>query len=89
MPPIVSEELPAQAEPIAIPETPVELVPQTPIEVVCPNPPEKMDTEAKDQMHVLIVDDNDINVQVSKNSSYPTAPKSTPKVPICSIIYLN
>ncbi|CAG7928908.1 unnamed protein product [Penicillium olsonii] len=64
VPPIVSEELPAQAEPIAIPETPVELVPQTPIEVVCPNPPEKMDTEAKDQMHVLIVDDNDINVQI-------------------------
>ncbi|CAG8032729.1 unnamed protein product [Penicillium salamii] len=64
VPPVGPEELPSQVEPIVIPETPVELVPETPIEVVCPNPPGNVESEAKDQMHVLIVDDNDINVQI-------------------------
>ncbi|CAG8413696.1 unnamed protein product [Penicillium salamii] len=64
VPPAGPEGLSSQLKAIAIPETPVALVPETPIEVVCPNPPGDVDSEAKDQMHVLIVDDNDINVQI-------------------------
>lgn len=82
VPPVGPEELPSQVEPIVIPETPVELVPETPIEVVCPNPPGNVESEAKDQMHVLIVDDNDINVQVSKSLKRPSAPTAASQVPI-------
>ncbi|KAK4909031.1 hypothetical protein LTR66_017517, partial [Elasticomyces elasticus] len=62
--PPVSKEPAPQEETITIPETPVELVPQTPVELVCPNPSENVDAESKDQLHVLIVDDNDINVKI-------------------------
>lgn len=64
-PPVCSQEPAPQTETITIPETPVELVPQTPVEIVCPNSSENVDAELKDQLHVLIVDDNDINVKVS------------------------
>lgn len=64
VPSISLEDIPPQAEPITLPETPVELVPQTPIELVCASPLEDPVDKLKDQIHVLIVDDNDINLKV-------------------------
>jgi hypothetical protein len=59
------EDPPTQPKPIPLPETPIEMVPQTPIELVCQSPLGEAVSETKDQMRVLIVDDNDINLKVS------------------------
>jgi hypothetical protein len=64
--PTCAEEVLTQPEQPGIPETPVEMVPQTPVQLVCQSPLEGSTIVAHSQIHVLLVDDNDINLKVSE-----------------------
>jgi hypothetical protein len=71
---ICSEEAPLEPESSAIPDTSEEMVPQTPVELVGQSPLGVSVIETNNQMHVLIVDDNDINLKVSEVSRHLVTP---------------
>lgn len=68
-----AEELPLPVEAISIPETAEKLVLETPIQPVSPIALEQPFIASKDQIRVLIVDDNEINLKVSHARENPVA----------------
>lgn len=60
-----AEELPFPMEAMSNPETVEKLVLETPIQPICQSPLEQPVSVSKDQVRVLIVDDNEINLKVS------------------------